>query len=558
MSMLLIGFLCALLGSVNTPPGSVSVEEFGAVPNDSVCDAKAIQQAFDYARKNGIDTVLFEAGDYYLADPVPDRKNFEDERFSSYVLVSGSPGLTVLGKTDNQGNPATRLVKYNPCLNHVALPGHLQFDDCPNLTVKNLVFDNKPQYASAGEVSRISGDSVFVEVLEGLPVVDGMAAYCMNVWDLKTRDLKHQESLTYGAEKEINKKNAYWHQTSEKDGNVMVMTSSFIAEKIQPGDGLSWHFGARTTFQLAINRCDDLVLENILTPNTSGFGIQTSACKNITSKHVIFKSTNNQLAVGPRDAWKVHMGDGIVDVDSLYIEGVRWDGQNVHGTFLVFQEQLSNKKFRVWKKYATLRPFENDSIGFWIDDQEYTRFVTGYTIEKQTDKECVVTITVDEPLPKGVKNGTYVSVHRWDNDHYILRNSTFRNVAGCASIIKNRKVTLENNVYDNIMYPALALGGEIETHFEGTFPEDVLVRNCTFSSSGWVSRLGTKGLVGIGNHGYDGKVIGSIRFVESTFNNADVGVDILSAKKVSFDQCTFNQVKQPYRVKDQTTTVEKR
>src|SRR5690606_13243843 len=120
--------------------------------------------------------------------------------------------------------------------------------------------------------------------------------------------------------------------------------------------------------------------------------------------------------------------------DSMYVEGVRWDGQNVHGAFLVFKEKISDTKFRAWKKYSTLRPFEHDSIGFWIGDKEYTRYVNNYTIEKQTNKECIVTIEISEPLPAELNPETYISVHRWDNDHYILRNSTFRNIAGCGSI----------------------------------------------------------------------------------------------------------------------------
>lgn len=532
----------------------VNVDDFGAIPGDGICDAAAIQNAFDYAKKHKICKVVFGAGDYFLKERVHNQKKFEDSRFLAHILISDFPGLQIIGATDKDGRPLTRLVRYNPCTNQSNLGGHLQIDNCKGLSIKNIEFDNSPQYATAGRVSRISEDSLFVEIFEGLPIVDGMAAYCMNAWNLDTRELKHQPSLTFGTKKEIDAKNAYWH-TKDISSREMFLRSPQIASECEVGDGLSWHFGALTFFQLSINTSDDTVLENISMPNIAGFGIQTSGCKNVTGRDIEFRSRNNQLAVGPRDAFKIHMCDGIVDIDNMYVEGVRWDGQNVHGAFWVFQEKLSDYSFRASKKYNTIRPIENDSVSFWTGSKEDRNYLKSMKIEKQGDNSVTAVFEVSEQLPDLLSDKTLIASDRWDCDDYILRNSTFRNIAGCGSIIKNKKVTLLNNDYENIMYPALVLGAEIQDHYEGTFPKSVEVRGCRFARSGWVSRLNAKGLVGIGNSGYNEKVIGEVLFDNCLFEDGETGIDVRFTKKVTVNNCTFNRVKTPVSVRDDSQII---
>lgn len=543
--MLLLTALFLILPFVGNGQDYVNVANFGAVPNDGICDATAIQKAFDYAKKHGIKKVVFGKGDYFLK---------EKTTTQAHILITDFSGLQIVGDIDKQGRPLTRLVKHNPCKNQTVLPSHLQIDNCNGLVIKNLEFDNTPQYASAGKIMRINGDSLFVKIFDRLPVLDGMAAYCMNAWNLKNRELKHQPSLTFGNKKEIDTKNAYWH-TLDASQNEMLMISPQISSACKVGDGLSWHFGALTFFQLSINSSNDISLENITMPNIAGFGIQVSGCRNVTARNMEFRSRNNQLAVGPRDAFKIHMCDGIVDIDNMYVEGVRWDGQNVHGAFWVFQEKLSDKTFLASKKYNTIRPIENDSISFWTGSIEQRNYLKNFNIKESSSESVSAVFEVSDPLPDLIKGKTLIASDRWDCDNYILKNSTFRNIAGSASIIKNKKVTLLNNDYENIMYPALVLGCEVTDHYEGTFPKEVEVKGCRFARSGWVERISTKGLVGIGNSGYNDKVIGEILFDNCKFEDGETGIDVKYAKKVTIKNCTFDRVDNPVRVRDDTQVV---
>src|SRR5690606_40953148 len=70
------------------------------------------------------------------------------------------------------------------------------------------------------------------------------------------------------------------------------------------------------------------------------------ACENITARRVKVIAPDNQLLVSPRDGWKLFANRGNVLMDETYMEGVRWDGQNVHGS-------LDRKSTRLTSSHAT-------------------------------------------------------------------------------------------------------------------------------------------------------------------------------------------------------------
>jgi len=524
-------FVCCSLNAQT----SISVNDFGAVPNDTIDDAGYIQQALTYAKQHNIKKVNFGAGRYML-------KSTAATGLNACVGLTNLNGLQVTGVMVNN-TPATWLVKYNPQLNNTVLPPHMRFDNCDSMTINGIAFDNEPQYATAGKVVEKGADYIKVEVYDGLPAVDGMACYTANIWDTTTKMLKKLPSLTFS--EDITKENLYWQLTTSGSKRYMQMNSSRFAASVNVGDGLSWHFGAPTMFQLAINYCDDLTLNNILTTNIAGWGFQTMGCRNIASKHVVFKATGKQLAVGPRDAWKLNSCNGLVQIDSMYVEGVRWDGQNVHGPFYQVKAKTAYNKVRVFKMYTTVVPFINDSVSFWNGDTYVKRKAIGWTFEQNADNGAYGIMELNDSVPSFATTGTYVTVDAADIDQYNLTNTTFKNIAGCASVIKTSKAFIQNVTYEHIMYPAIYIGTE---PYEGTFPQDILVSQCHFNASGWVSRVRTKGLIGIGNGVNNASAMGTIHFDSCYFSNAEVGIDASFAKKVMITNSTFTNVEQPYKI----------
>lgn len=526
---------CSLVGaetSATTPAPAlvISVRQHGAIPNDGIDDTDAILQALAYLKsaQGASRKLTFEAGRYDL--------RAEGFRFDDM------DDLTIEGAVDSDGKPSTRLVRHHDLLNRPntkPIPYLMIAGGCNRLTIRNLLFDNDPQFTTAGEVVEVSSESVIVRILDGLPRVDGMGAYCMNAWDLKTRRLKHQGSLTFGNDVDKNLKELSWYSVGDDASRLMRMNSAKIASQVKVGDGLSWHAGFNGV-QTLFGRCNDLRLSNLWTVNAIGFAMESQHCRNITADRVMIRPENNQLAVSSRDGWKLYACSGNVAITGMHVEGVRWDGQNVHGRFLKVVEQNSPNQVIVRHTAKVITP--GSVVTFWEGLTQESRTVTACENIKGT---FTLRITLDGPVPDFVKKDMRVSVYDWDIGHYELKDCTFRAIAGCASILRNSHALIENCTYDNIMYPAIFVGASL-VEAEGVSPHDVTIRNSTFIDSGWIGRQGANGMVAARTWGSDLPLMGTIKITGNTFRDADLGINIFGIDKVIIDNNRFERVTVPY------------
>jgi hypothetical protein len=534
LAVLLLGLLvsCTFADVTSTHENTVYVRDFGAVPDDGVQDTQAIVNAIAHIKATGKHCLVFEAGRYDL-----------DE--SGFKLID-IDDLTLQGAVDAQGKPATRLVRNNDFLaNNSSIPYMLETRNCNRLTLRNLLLDNDPQYATAGEVVSVTGDTVTVRVFESLPRVDG-GAYCMNAWDMTTRRLKHQPSVTFGKDVKNNLQELSWHTIGSDADRLMQMTSSSVASQLSVGDGVSWHAGFNG-YQMLMSDCDDLVLSNIWTVNAVGFAMCALRCNNITADNVVVRADGEQLAVGPRDGWKLYACTGKVVISNMFIEGVRWDGQNVHGSFLRVEEKLAPNRLVCFKKWSTLQPIAIDSvISFWNGKFSVDRTVTAS--EAVTVGNTVrFDLTFSEDVPDFTTQGTMATVWAWDIGHYELKNCTFQKIAGSASILRNSHALIEDCTFDNIMYPAFFIGASI-SEGEGMFPRDVTARHSTFIDCGWEARQGIKGMVAGNTLGNNLPMMGRIRIEDCIFRDAALGINLFGTQNVELINNQFQNVETPYQI----------
>jgi len=102
--MLLLGSVCIPSCKSRTAQSSVHVASFGAIPDDSICDMEAIHKAIQYAIGNDIQVVQFNAGTYNMKDTVS-----VEGYGGCYIAIFEASNLSLIGKTDIHGRPATRL-----------------------------------------------------------------------------------------------------------------------------------------------------------------------------------------------------------------------------------------------------------------------------------------------------------------------------------------------------------------------------------------------------------------------------------------------------------------
>lgn len=530
---------CLAVDMPETPTDAVHVCDFGALPDDHADDTQAINQAIAHLKATGKRHLVFDAGRYDLSEVGLKLIDLDD--------------LIVEGQVDAQGKPATQLVRNNDFYAKNAKIGYLlETRNCNRLALRNLLFDNDPQYTTAGQVVSVTDDAVTVKIFDGLPRIDGVGAYCMNAWDMTTRRLKHQPSLTFGHDVTNNRDELSWHTMGEDTGRLMRINSATIASQVKLGDGLSWHAGF-WGYQLLMTECDDLTLSNLWTVNAAGFAMCAQRCHNITADRVVVRSEGTQLAVGPRDGWKLYACTGKVIITDMFIEGVRWDGQNVHGSFLQVDEKMAQNRLICTKQWSTTKPIAVGSVlSFW-DDATTVDCKVAVCNAVPIGNTGRFDITLDQDIPAFVTKGTMVTVWDWDIAHYELKNATFQRIAGSASILRNSHALFEDCTFDNIMYPALFIGASINEG-EGMYPQNVTVRNTTFIDSGWVERQGIKGMIAANTQGTDLPVMGRIRIEGCTFQDAPIGINVFGTKQVDMLNNHFDHVDTPYQFDKATVT----
>jgi len=325
-----------------------------------------------------------------------------------------------------------------------------------------------------------------------------------------------------------------------------------VASKVRVGDGLSWHFGWRG-LQVVFKDCDDLRLENLRTVNAIGFAMIASRCRNISADRIRIEPEGNQLAVGSRDGWKLYAGHGTVEIKNMHIEGVRWDGQNVHGSFLRVDQRLDHRTVLARKQFFEDPPIPpGTEIAFWNGAEEQSLRVTSAEVVRRAGRQVFYQIQFATPLPAFVAPETVASVFAWDIENYTLRDCSFEKIAGCASILRNRNVTFERCRFDNIMYPAVQIGASV-TEGEGTFPQHVVLRECEFRDSGWEARQKSRGMIGIRTGGSELPFMRDILVENCAFIDAERGLDVAGASNVVVRGNRFERVREPWRVDRKST-----
>lgn len=464
--------------------GVIRVRDYGAVPDDGLCDIDAIAEAVRAAVAKKASVIEFEEGVYDLFVGDASQRNA--------IGIRNIDNLTVRGAVNRKGEPATVFLRHYDMAKDINGKQILLVRECDGFTLENVRFDNSPQYMASGKVYHNDGTVVGIRLLDGVTAPEESLMYCTNVWNAATEELKHVESVTYMDD--VNRAPADYLAKNSGNGTVMVRSAA-IASRVEVGDGISWHFGA-SGLQVDFRFCDNLTVNNIESNSAIGFHIQASYCRNISSHGVKIRRRGPNYAVGSRDGWKLYLCSGKAVIDGLYCEGVRWDGQNVHGKLLLPKERLNNHQMTFSYHGAEIeRILPGDKIGFWQDrSNEVLLTVARYEYTPDNpDRLC--TVTFEERIPDFVGPTTVCNVYS-HVVNYTLKNSEFRNIAGCASIVRNDNTTISGNVFHNIMYPAICVGGDLDN--EGVSSKNAVIEGNVITDCAWVARGPRRGAISIG------------------------------------------------------------
>lgn len=517
----------------------VRVSDFGAVPNDGKNDLKQIRKALRKAEKTGATKIVFDAGTYDIFH--------SDIEENDALVLSHTQNVTMEGAVDADGEPATMLLRHYEMAPDLKAKNLLRIDECENFTLRNMKFDNSPRYMTSGEVVFNDGKHVVVRIFDGCSLVDGTRLYCANLWDMKTRNLKHTGSVTFGGS--VSKKAAeYTTRVTNWDERKVLISSTDAASKIEVGDGISWHFGWNGT-QVDFWKCDNMRMENVHSYSAIGFHFQSSLCRNLSGYRVRIGREGDDLNCGSRDAWKMWLCMGEATMNAIHMDGVRWDGQNVHGKFLYFVDaEGPNTATFSYNGMSVERVEPGDRIGMWKDrENESLMTVKSYEVLPiEWGKPRLVRVSFEEPLPDFLCASTPCNPYS-HTCHYTLENSTFENIAGCASILRNDDSTIRGCTFVHIMYPAVFLGGDLNN--ESVTGKNLLVEGCEFEDCAWESRNGVKGAFAaavLPFKDFPVPYIFDLRIVGNTFRDCPTAISVKGVKGIVLKDNKFENVEVPF------------
>lgn len=452
----------------------IRVADFGATPDDGLCDTDAINDAIQAAVQNGYNLILFEAGTYELIGT----STVQNTRNDNYFGIFNVRDLTLLGAIDAEGSPTTRLERQLTLSNDID-PYHL-FDirNTKGLTIKNFILSNNPALGSTGRVIAVDTDLdvVEIELLDGLSGFDGMRASSAHVWDLQTQKLKrfgrtpYQATLNFGLDI-----NDFWEVVPNSNERRYKMVGSSWSSKVVVGDGISWHYQPVIRNQTEVFYSEDFTFENIIMPNLSNMAMLGAYSKNLTFRRIRLEPEGGNLAVGARDGFHLSNNSGALFFEDSYFKGLRMDPLVIRRTYGVIKELFSNDSISVKPGYTI--PI-GDSLRFWVGEDPVDISITSV----QRNADGFYTYGLSEDLPAGAGVGTALSFLTYSLDSGLIRGCEFEDSFGSPIVNFEENITVESCVFDNNAYQ-IKYG---PNHVSGGFVRNNIFRNNLIKNTSWV------------------------------------------------------------------------
>ena len=527
---------------INLEPknGSIHVKDFGAIPDNGMCDAEAIRKAIAYAKENNVAEIIFDAGRYDLK--IGSDVELDSKR--AYVILDQiTGGLKLTGQTDEEGNPSTVLVRENPCISgeFEELPSIILTNKSQGITLENIKFDNDPHYYSAGEVVEMGSDYVVVEVLEGHPRVDGMDSWVIGSVDLENGEIINGRISFRSVGK--------WETVDGGLGRRMKLTSSKVADKASIGEGLYWFFSKNGGRQVFFHKTEDIILRNLWSSGSTGMAYYFIYCKNILVDTLSIRPEGNRVTVCPRDGLHLNMCSGYALINDYYCDGTNDDGINVHGQFFLVEEVLSDQSVRIKPLRESDEPLKIDTkVGFFNGAAiEHFGMITLSEFEPSTQE---YTVEFAEKLPSWIETGKECVPYCFLSSHVSVTNSTFMNSTDCGVLTKADNTTIDNCRFYNLeKVAAFVLCSFFDPSvgmMEATAADGVVIKNSTFDNCGKKLRgggMGGRAAIATDVGMRSGASIKNVSIINNTFRNMPNNcINIMDAKDVVITQNTFEEI----------------
>lgn len=521
---------------------SLSVIDFGAIPNDNINDRDQINRAIEYCKTEGIKELKFPAGNYILEskmaislmNDVMDLKMGTDPEktiFTPYYRYERGVKISDIDNLSLIGDSAKFIC--NGWMEPISII------DSQNITISGITIDYKRQPHSEGEIINITDRYFDVKFSETYPVKSDMVMPRIMFYS-KTKDRLESYPIYFPKQNRLiaNQTLRIWDKLPQSYiGDIALINHSF-------------HFRPAI---LILNSSDIDILDTYI-HSQPGMGIVGHRSNNITMHNLNIVPRDGSKMSTNTDATHFISSTGFIKFKDCNFEGHGDDATNVHNYYYTIKEKIGDGYVTTVDAptgtHAQLLDYPDIGDKMELVSDATLKVIKTVVVKsvKQYPNRWETVLTFNEELPKELKNYKLINITRVPKLR--MDGCNVKNHLARAVLIKTRDVIIENCTFIGSTGTAIHIGAEGEWH-EGPGSSDVIVRNNSFVDCGHGDGAQNKASAIAVNVKSSTPPKDSVHFRLSFQNNSIVGRNSkygifvtgatdISIKNNSFSNCIIN------------------
>lgn len=421
----------------------------------------------------------FDLTGYYCTNTARKSENRNGQR-NVAIYLKNKKNIVI------DGNGATIMIhgKMTPFL----------FDNCENITVKNLVVDYFCPTMSEFTVLennnglckiKINGECLY-EVKRNNLIFKGETGlngkpYWKHGYVANKRHYKLLDPETK-LFRDFSRKDMEFTFIKDSGNNILECELKNKEVYLPENSIIQTRSIVRDQTGALFNRCKNLYFENLRVKFMHGLGMVSQFCENVTYKNCDFTPKENRTAASTADFFQFSGCKGDLLLDNIKASGAHDDYVNVHGTHL--RVVRKNKR----NNTITVRFMHHESWGFQAfqkgDKLEFIRWDTlipyakTRVIDYKRLNDTDIRLYLDRPLPDSLVLGKDVVENATWTPNLTVKNCEFGLTCGRGILATTRgKVVIENNIFKDVWGPALLIEDDCNFWFESGYTTEVIFRN---------------------------------------------------------------------------------
>ncbi len=420
----------------------------------------------------------FEHTGYFCSNTAKRHENPKGLRRSA-IYLNQKKNVTI------DGNGATILIhgKMTPLL----------FNECENVTVKNLVIDYACPTMTEFKILSNNGGECEIEinhdcrfkvkknslVWQGEDGLDGKP-----YWESKHIG-KGRYFKLYDPEAEMcrdfRKLDLEFTKVIKTGEHTLKVTLKNKEAFFPVGHIMQTRSIVRDQTGSYFQRCRNLTFENLRVKFMHGLGIVSQFCDTVTFRNCDFTPADHRTAASTADFFQFSGCKGKLTVENCKANGAHDDYINVHGTHLrIIRRNKRENSITVRFMHAEtwgFQAFEKGDVLDFIKWDTLIPYSSARVVEYKRLNDTDIKLFIDKKLPDIKLKKDVVENATWTPDLYV-RNCDFGPTSGRGILCTTRgEVIIENNRFRNLWGPALLIEDDCNFWFESGYTNEIIFRN---------------------------------------------------------------------------------